>query len=140
MFNASPRMSPSDAPELTEPYCATASFSSAISSALIERPIRRDFESKLVIIASSLSPTAKRSGLWSSLSRDKSERLIKALNSLSPTETSRPPSFTAVTLQVTVSPRLSLLMPSIGSLSSCLIPRLMRSFSTSISSTTASTS
>jgi hypothetical protein len=29
-------MSPSEAPESDEPYCATASFSSAISSALIE--------------------------------------------------------------------------------------------------------
>jgi hypothetical protein len=33
-------MSPSDAPASVEPNCATASFSSAISSALIEMPIR----------------------------------------------------------------------------------------------------
>ena len=34
-------MSPSEAPESDEPYCATASFSSAISRALIESPILR---------------------------------------------------------------------------------------------------
>jgi hypothetical protein len=42
-FSAAPRMSPSDAPASVEPNCATASFSSAISSALIEMPIRRVF-------------------------------------------------------------------------------------------------
>src|SRR3546814_5373273 len=36
-FSASPRMSPSDAPESDEPYCATACFSSAICSALTEK-------------------------------------------------------------------------------------------------------
>src|SRR6185437_12927899 len=36
-FSASPRMSPSDAPESDEPYWATACFSSAIWSALIEK-------------------------------------------------------------------------------------------------------
>src|SRR5258708_39852365 len=35
-LRAAPRISPSDAPESDEPYCATASFSSAISRALIE--------------------------------------------------------------------------------------------------------
>ena len=35
-FSAAPRMSPSEAPESVEPYWATASFSSAISSALID--------------------------------------------------------------------------------------------------------
>src|SRR3546814_7857390 len=32
LFSAAPRMSPSDAPESDEPYCATACFSSAIRS------------------------------------------------------------------------------------------------------------
>jgi 3-methyl-2-oxobutanoate hydroxymethyltransferase len=36
LLRAAPRMSPSDAPESEEPYCATASFSSAISSALTD--------------------------------------------------------------------------------------------------------
>src|SRR3546814_14126175 len=36
-FSASPRMSPSDAPESDEPYCATACFSSAICNALPEK-------------------------------------------------------------------------------------------------------
>ena len=40
-FSAAPRMSPSEAPELVEPYWATASFSSAISSALIDSAILR---------------------------------------------------------------------------------------------------
>ena len=35
-FKAVPRMSPSVAPELDEPYCAIASFSSATSSALMD--------------------------------------------------------------------------------------------------------
>ena len=35
-FSAAPRMSPSDAPESEEPYCATASFSCVISSARME--------------------------------------------------------------------------------------------------------
>src|SRR5207253_3828945 len=36
-FRAWPRMSPNDAPESDEPYCATACFSSAICIALIEK-------------------------------------------------------------------------------------------------------
>ena len=35
-LSAAPRMSPSEAPESAEPYCAIASFSSATSSALID--------------------------------------------------------------------------------------------------------
>ena len=38
-------MSPSEAPESDEPYCSTASFSSAISRALIDRPSLRVLES-----------------------------------------------------------------------------------------------
>src|SRR5947209_16552890 len=34
-FSAAPRMSPSEAPESADPYCAIASFSSSTSSALI---------------------------------------------------------------------------------------------------------
>ena len=91
-------------------------------------------------MASSLSPTEKRSGRWSSRSRDKSERRIKAATSLSPTLTSRPPSVTEVTSQVTVSPRRRLPRLSNGSPSSCLMPRLTRSLSWSTSNTMASTS
>src|SRR5699024_10853236 len=40
-FSAAPRISPSEAPESELPYCSTASFSSAISRALIDRPRRR---------------------------------------------------------------------------------------------------
>src|SRR5690606_24975180 len=47
-FSAAPRISPSDAPESVEPYCATASFSSAISSALIDTVTLRVFLSKAV--------------------------------------------------------------------------------------------
>src|SRR4051812_20218759 len=36
-LSAAPRMSPSDAPESDDPYCATACFSSAICSALTEK-------------------------------------------------------------------------------------------------------
>src|SRR5258706_13245667 len=59
---AAPRMSPRLAPESDEPYCATASFSSATSRALIERPILRPALSAEVTSASSLLPTPKRSG------------------------------------------------------------------------------
>src|SRR5580700_6798961 len=51
-LSAAPRMSPSDAPESDEPYCATASFSSEISRALIDRPTLRVVLSKLVTSAS----------------------------------------------------------------------------------------
>ena len=54
-------MSPSDAPESDEPYCATACFSSAICIALIEK--FGFFErSKPTTIASNFCPTWKRSG------------------------------------------------------------------------------
>ena len=132
-------MSPNDAPLSDEPYCATASFSSAISSALIDRPTRRSRLSRLVTMASSLSPIWKRSGRWSWRSRDRSERRIKAVTSPSATDTSRPPSVTAVTSHVTVSPRRKSATLSNGSPSSCLMPRLTRSLSWSTSSTTAST-
>ena len=50
-LSASPKMSPSDAPESDEPYCSTACFSSASCSALTEK--FGFFErSKPVIIAS----------------------------------------------------------------------------------------
>jgi hypothetical protein len=42
-LSAAPKMSPSEAPLSVEPYWATASFSSAISSALIETCSLRDF-------------------------------------------------------------------------------------------------
>ena len=55
-------MSPNDAPESDEPYCSTASFSSAISRALIDTPNLRVFESMFVTRTSILSPAEKRSG------------------------------------------------------------------------------
>src|SRR5690606_23387518 len=51
-LSAAPRMSPSEAPESVEPYWATASFSSAISSALIDTVTRPDFLSSWVMRAS----------------------------------------------------------------------------------------
>jgi len=52
LFSAAPRISPNDAPESEDPYCSTASFSSAISRALIDRPRRRAPLSMLVTRAS----------------------------------------------------------------------------------------
>src|SRR6185312_17023273 len=40
-FRAAPRISPSEAPLSEEPYCSTASFSSATSRALMERETLR---------------------------------------------------------------------------------------------------
>ena len=68
-FSAAPRISPSDAPESDEPNCSTASRSSAISRALIDRPRRRERLSILVTRTSTLSPTWKRSGRCSARSR-----------------------------------------------------------------------
>ena len=62
-------MSPSEAPESDEPYCATACFSSAISSALIDTVTRRECLSNVSTWASTLSPTLKRSGRCSDRSR-----------------------------------------------------------------------
>ena len=101
--------------------------------------MRRARWSILVTMASSLSPTLNRSGRWSSRSRDRSLRRIKAETSASPTPTSSPPSVTAVTSHVTVLPRRKSPRLSNGSPSSCLTPKLTRSFSMSTSSTTAST-
>ena len=54
-FSASPRMSPSEAPQSDEPYCSTACFSSAIWRALTEK--LGFFErSKPITIASSFWP------------------------------------------------------------------------------------
>jgi hypothetical protein len=77
-------MSPSDAPESDppEPYCATASFSSAISSALIDSADDGlGLLVELVTRASTFSPTEKRSGRCSSRSRDRSERRMKEVRS-----------------------------------------------------------
>ena len=68
-------MSPSEAPESEEPYWATAAFSSAISSALIDTWILRDALSIWITLASTFSPTAKRSGRCSERSRARSLRL-----------------------------------------------------------------
>src|SRR6185312_5194745 len=64
-FSAAPRMSPRAAPESDEPNCATASFSSATSRALIEAETLRLALSTWVTITSTLSPLPKRSGRWS---------------------------------------------------------------------------
>jgi polyribonucleotide nucleotidyltransferase len=77
LFN--PRISPKDAPELEEPYCATASFSSAISRDLMEREIFRAERSIFVTLASILSPSEKRSGRCSERSRLKSTLRMKVL-------------------------------------------------------------
>ena len=108
LFRAAPRMSPSEAPESDEPYCATASFSSAISSALIDTETLRALASTWVTTASNLSPTPKRSGRCSERSRDRSERRMKVVRSWSISLTSMPLSLTAVTSQVTRRPFFSL--------------------------------
>ena len=51
-LSAAPRMSPSEAPESDEPNCLTASFSSAISKALIDRLTLRFFLSNKMTRAS----------------------------------------------------------------------------------------
>ncbi len=89
--------------------------------------------------ASTLSPTLNRSGRCSERSRDRSERLMKVVMSVSAILTSMPLSWTASTSQVTWLPFLSLPIDSIGSPPTCLMPRLMRSFCASTSSTTALT-
>src|SRR4051812_12919102 len=96
-------MSPSDAPESDEPYWATACFSSAICIALIEKFGFLE-RSKPDTIASNFWPTWKRSGRCSSRSRPRSVRLTKPIAPSSPTCTSRPASWTARTVTVTVSP------------------------------------
>src|SRR5262249_30955767 len=140
LLSAAPRMSPSEAPESVEPYWATASFSSAISSALIDTPTLRAFESTWGTTASNFSPTPKRSGRWCERSRERSDRLMKVVRSWSRSFASIPLSLTAITSQVTRMPFFSLAegAPAAnGSAVNCLIPRLMRSFSESASSTTA---
>src|SRR3546814_3345019 len=104
-FSASPRISPSDAPESEEPYCATACFSSAICNALIEK-LGFLLRSKPITIASTFWPVWKRSGRCSSRSRPRSLRLMKPVAPSSPAWTSRPPSRTSRTVTVTVAPLL----------------------------------
>ena len=53
-------MSPSDAPESDEPYCATASFSSLISRALMESEMRREVLSTCVTSASTWKNAPER--------------------------------------------------------------------------------
>ena len=96
-------MSPSEAPESDEPNSAIACFSSSISLPLMVRVSLRAARSTAVILASTFSPTAKRSGRWSPLSRASSARRMKPV-STSSTFTSMPFDCTAVTTQVTTSP------------------------------------
>ena len=148
---AAPRISPSDAPESAEPYCATASFSSAISSALIESVTRREPRSIFVTRASTLSPTLKRSGRCSERSRERSERRMNVRMAGSPNSTSIPPEATSVTIHVTMELRLmpppplaasledAAPLPPSGSPASCLMPSEMRSRSLSTFRTLAFT-
>src|SRR6056300_516090 len=61
--NAAPRISPSDAPESTEPYSLRACFSSATCKAFIERVTSLLLESTDIILASIFSSTANLSTL-----------------------------------------------------------------------------
>ncbi len=132
---AGARMSPSVAPLSADPYAAMARFSSSISSALIDSAILRVALSMLVTLASILSPMAKRSGRCSLRSRDRSFLRMKPMAPLL-TVTSSPLSSTLATTAVTVAP-LAMVSAALtkGSFASCLMPRLMRSFSTSTSIT-----
>src|SRR5579875_1239982 len=132
---AAPRMSPRLAPESEEPNSAIARFSSSISRALIDRMTLRVARSIAVILASTFSPTAKRSGRCSLRSRDSSDLRMKP-GTPSIRVTSMPPSVMPETVQVTTSPFLSFaIAASNGSAASCLMPSEMRSFSTSTSRT-----
>ena len=116
-----------------------ASFSSATSSALIDTCTLRVRRSNWMMRASTFCPTAKRSGRCSPRSRASSARLMNVVRSVPMIFTSSPPSLTSVTSQVTTEPFLTSPAASIGSPSSCLMPREIRSFSTSTSSTLALT-
>ena len=70
-------MSPRLAPESDEPNSAIACFSSSSSRALIDSATRREAASILVTLASTFSPTAKRSGRCSERSRDSSDLRMK---------------------------------------------------------------
>ena len=92
-----------------------------------------------VILASTFSPAAKRSGRCSDRSRLRSPLRMKPVTE-SLTRTSIPLPTTAVMAQVTMLPFLSRPIPAPkGSSVNCLMPRLMRSLSTSTSSTLALT-
>src|SRR5690606_8892543 len=97
---AAPRMSPREAPESADPYCSTASFSSRISMALIDRPTLRPALSNWVTSASTLSPTAKRSGRCSERSRERSPLRMNPFRAPSAIDTSMPPDVTSVTVVV----------------------------------------
>ena len=75
---AAPRMSPRLAPESDDPNSAIARFSSSTSRALIDKVSLRVARSIVVILASTFSPTAKRSGRCSLRSRDSSGFADKA--------------------------------------------------------------
>src|SRR5436190_849197 len=89
-------MSPRLAPESEDPNSAIARFSSSTSRALIDRVSLRVVRSIAVTLASTLSPTAKRSARCSLRSRDSSDlRMNPGIPS--PTVTSTPPSVIAET-------------------------------------------
>ena len=103
-FSAAPKMSPNDAPESDEPYCSTASFSSAISRALIDTPNLRVFNRCLSHVRRFYH---RLRTLWTlpARSRDRSER---RMNVFMPSySTSMPPSSIAVTSTVITEPRFT---------------------------------
>ena len=71
-----PKISPKDAPEVLDPYLLRASFSSLISSSLIERFTVLFLESIDKITESTFSSSANRSVLFSFLSLDKFDFFI----------------------------------------------------------------
>ncbi len=137
---AAPRMSPSEAPLSEEPNSAIACLSSSTSLPLIESWSLRAARSIAVTLASTFSPTAKRSGRCSDRSRARSARRMKPVSTVVDASPRCRSDWTAVTVQVTTSP---LCTPSSTAAArvacSCLMPRQMRSFSTSMSSTLALT-
>ena len=95
-------------------------------------------ESIDTILASIFSSTANLSTLWSALSFANSDFLIKPLTPLV-ISTSNPFSVIFLIIDVTILPLTRSLLFAIGSLDSCLTPKLTLSFSISISNSLAFT-
>ena len=128
-------MSPKEAPEALDPYLLNASFSSLISNSLIERFKVLFFESIDKIIESTFSFNAKRSVLFSFLSLDKFDLLIKPNISFSLSSSIfKPFSSIFIIFPVTFEFNgLASMNSCTGSFFRCLIPKLILSFSTFIS-------
>ena len=100
-------MSPSEAPESVEPYWATASFSSAISSALIEtlhlaRLLVEDDDAGVDLLADGEALGALLVAVARQIGALDEGRRCRCSTSL----TSMPPSLTPMTSQVTTAPFL----------------------------------